>query len=151
MGWMSAIVTPTKRWALNYYITQSSLEIRLVGNQTSWREDVGMRTCPREAGPPGPRLSSPGERERNVVMANRVRVNMLQFCPVSNSLSHTTLSNKVRGIFFQELYRSSIIVVLLWLCMHLHMSIQQYLTWVILFIKYSYLIRIICTQLHGFK
>ena len=22
-------------------------------------------TCPREAGPPGPRLSSPGERERN--------------------------------------------------------------------------------------
>ena len=28
--------------------------------------------CPREAGPPGPRLSSPGERERNAVMAIRV-------------------------------------------------------------------------------
>ena len=32
---------------------------------------------------------------------------MLQFCSVSNSLSHTTLSNKVRGIFFlKELCRS---------------------------------------------
>ena len=56
----------------------------------------------REAGPPGPRLSSLGERERNVVMANRVGVNMLQFCSVSNSLSHITLSNKVRGIFFSK-------------------------------------------------
>ena len=27
---------------------------------------------------------------------------MLQFCSSSNSLSHTTLSNKVRGIFFLE-------------------------------------------------
>ena len=41
--------------------------------------------CPREARPPGPRLSSPGERERNAVMAIRVGVNMLQFCSVSNS------------------------------------------------------------------
>ena len=52
------------------------------------------------AGPPGPWLSSP-ERERSTVMAVRVGgVNMLQFCSVSNSLSHTTLSNKVRGLFF---------------------------------------------------
>ena len=27
---------------------------------------------------------------------------MLQFCSVSNSLSHTTLSNKERGIFFKK-------------------------------------------------
>ena len=58
------------------------------------------KPAPREAGPPGPRLSSPGEQERNAVMAYRVGVNMLQFCSVSNSLSHTALSNKVRGIFF---------------------------------------------------
>ena len=51
----------------------------------SWREDAGMRTVPAEAGPPGPRLSSPGEQERNAVMARRVGVNMLQFCSVSNS------------------------------------------------------------------
>ena len=43
------------------------------------------RPCPREAGPPGPRLSSPGEREGNAVMAIRVGVNMFQFCSVSNS------------------------------------------------------------------
>ena len=51
-------------------------------------------TCPREAGPPGPWLSSPEEQERNAVMANRVGVNMLQFFLVSNSLSYTTLSIK---------------------------------------------------------
>ncbi len=33
---------------------------------------------------PGPRLSRPGERERNTVMAKIVEVNMLQFCSVSN-------------------------------------------------------------------
>ena len=49
---------------------------------------------------PGPRLSGPGEWERNAVMAIRVEVNMLPFCSVSSSLSRTTLSNKVRGIFF---------------------------------------------------
>ena len=65
----------------------------------SWREDAGMRTCPRDAGPPGPRLISPGEQERNMVMAIGVGINMLQFCSVFNSLSHTTLSNNVRGIF----------------------------------------------------
>ena len=42
---------------------------------------------PTEAGPPGPRLSTPGKRERNAVMAIRVGVNMLLFCSISNSLS----------------------------------------------------------------
>ena len=43
-------------------------------------------------------------------MAIRVGVNMLQFCSVSNSFSHTNLSNKVRGIFFlKELCRSSLL------------------------------------------
>ena len=37
-------------------------------------------------------------------MAIRVRVNILQFCSVSNSLSHTNHSNKVRGIFFKEVF-----------------------------------------------
>ena len=44
-------------------------------------------------------LSSPGERERNAIMAIRVGVNMLQFCSVSNSLSFTTLSKSERYIF----------------------------------------------------
>ena len=61
--------------------------IEQFGDQTTQREDAGMRT--------GPWLSSTGERERNAIMANRLKVNMLQLCSVSNSLS-----NKVRGIFF---------------------------------------------------
>ena len=61
----------------------------------------GRENSPQQrAEPPGLWLSSPGKRERNAIMAIRVGVNMLQFCSVSNSLSHTTLSNKVRGIFF---------------------------------------------------
>ena len=78
-------------------------------DQTSWREDAGMRTCLREAGLPGPRLSSPGERERNAVMANRVGVNMLQFCSVSNSISHTTLSIKWEVYFSKDLCRLSLL------------------------------------------
>ena len=71
------------------------------GSQLVWRSDpLVTKASTQQSGPSGPRLSRPREREKNAVMANRVRVNMLQFCPVSNSLSHTTLSNKVRGIFY---------------------------------------------------
>ena len=96
--------------------------INQFGDQTSWREDAGMRTCHREAGLQGPPLSSPAERERNAVMASRVGVNMLQFCSVSNSLSHTILSNKVRGVFFYELCRSSLLCVV----MILHAYVDVY-------------------------
>ena len=118
-----------RRCTLNYYITQctgnliswrqdavekaSTQQSGPSGHRLSsysWRsDDLGIRRvgdkmpewgiCPREAWPPRPRLSSPGERERNAVMTKRVGVNMLQFCSVSNSLSHTTFSNKLRGIF----------------------------------------------------
>ena len=65
--------------------------------------------CPREAGPPRSRLSSPGERERNAVMAMRVGVNMLQFCLISNSLSYTILSIKWEVYFSKELCRLSLL------------------------------------------
>ena len=38
--------------------------------QISWREEWG--SCPRETWPPGPRLISPEEQERNVVMAGSI-------------------------------------------------------------------------------
>ena len=72
-------------------------------SQLVWRTDQLETRCGRESQHPerlGPRLSSPEERERNALMANRVGVNMFQFSSVSISLSHTTLSNKVRGISF---------------------------------------------------
>ena len=103
-------------WALGPPIEQLQLErcgresqhpapSRVGPQALDWAVAVGEKmlewgTCPRDAGPLGPRVSSLGERERNAVMANRVGVNMLQFCSVFNSLSHTTLSHKVRGIFF---------------------------------------------------
>ena len=72
-------------------------------------------TCPRDAVPPGPWLSSPGERERNAVEAIRVGVNMLKFCSVSISLSHITFSIKWEVYFSKELCRSS------WFCIQMYM------------------------------
>ena len=78
------------------------LEFRWVGEKM-----LEWGPCPRE---PGPRLKSPGERERNAIMAIRVGYNMMQFCSVSNSLSHTTLSMKWEVYFPKELCRSSLLL-----------------------------------------
>ena len=65
------------------------------GDQTSWWQDaVEKASTQHRAGPPGLRLSNPGERERNADGHKSEEVNMLQFYSVSNSLSHTTLSIK---------------------------------------------------------
>ena len=96
-----------EEWASNYYITRVKTGSQQLG---IWRVGAKMRSrklASREAGPPGPRLSSPGEWERNAVMTNRVGVNMLQFCSVSNSLSHTTFSIKWVVYFSKELCRLS--------------------------------------------
>ena len=136
---------------LNYYITRcgqevSELEIKRVGGKmwqrkpppsrrdprdpwlslkTSWWEDAGMRTCP-----PGSRLSSPGERERHTAMSGGAgEVNMLQFCSVSNSLSHTqTFQIKWEIYFLRTLalvFIRCVFIVSLWFCMYLHMTIQH--------------------------
>ena len=75
------------------------------GSQLVWRSDqlekgAVEKTSTQRGWAQGPWSSSPGERERNAVRDNRVGVNRLQFCSVSNSLSHSAISNKVRGIFF---------------------------------------------------
>ena len=72
MGWMSAIVTPTKRrWAWNYHITQWRQEVRKFRDQTRWWQDAVKKASTQQSGPPGLRLTSPGKRERNAVLANR--------------------------------------------------------------------------------
>ena len=70
---------------LNYYITRWRQEVRVLETR-SWSEDVVEKALENE--------------KDTTLMAIRVGVHMLQFCSVSNSLSHTNLSNKVRGIFF---------------------------------------------------
>ena len=89
-------------WAIELLYNSVKTGSQLVWrSKRVWRQDVVEKTSTQQkAGPPGLRLSSPGERERNPDGHKSGEVNMLQFCSVSNSLSHTTLSNKVRGIFF---------------------------------------------------
>ena len=78
------------RWMSNNHITRVWQEVSEL-ERRCWNENH----VPVEAGPPSPQLSSPGERERNAVIARRVGVgvNMLKFCSVSNSpLPHKSLS-----------------------------------------------------------
>ena len=88
------------RWTTNYYITPATR-----GSDQLERRCSSENYIPAEAGPPGPMLSSPGERERNAVIARRVRGSIC--CSSVQSSTHlsqiiplVTLSNKVRGIFF---------------------------------------------------
>ena len=66
--------------------------------------DPLVTRCGRESHHPAESLASGLAALENAkdttLIAIRVGVNILQFCSVSNSLSHTNLSNKVRGIFF---------------------------------------------------
>ena len=51
---------------LNYYITQWRQEVNQFGDRRVWRQDVVEKASTQQkAGPPGLRLSSPGERGRN--------------------------------------------------------------------------------------
>ena len=95
LNWLRIVTLTGSRWSSNYYITPatgSSDELE----RKCWNENH----VPAVAGPQGPRLSSQGERERKAVIARIVGVSICcSLCSVSNSLLHTILSNKVRGIF----------------------------------------------------
>ena len=88
-----------------------------------------MRTCPREAGPPGPQLSSPGERERHTAMPGGAgEVNMLQsLFSLQLPLTHN-LSNKVRGMFFSK--KSSLVFIIVLKCiLHVYVYICIFIMW----------------------
>ena len=78
----------------------------LTGNQLIWRPDQLGTRCGKESqhperlGPQAPGWAAQENGKETRLWPNWVGVNILQFYSVSNSLSHTTLSNKVRGIFF---------------------------------------------------
>ena len=123
-------------WSIELLYNSLKTGSQWVGDQSSWWQDVVEKATTRQKGPSGPPASletrwwqdaiertelskklSPQasgwaalENEKDTtLMAIRVRVNMLQFCSVSNSLSHTNLLNKVRGIFF--LKKSSLVFI----------------------------------------
>ena len=122
MGWMSAIMTPTrKRVALNYKITQWRQEVRSV-----WRPNPLVTRCSRESqsnGTPGLRFwAAQGKRERNAVSANRCEG---QYCvsyfSISNSLSHTNLSKKGRWYIFSKNCVARRLHCVVVFCMHIYM------------------------------
>ena len=116
------------------------------GDQTCWRQDVIEKASTRQNGALGlpiefgDQTSSetrcgresqhPAGSWKETLRAIKLGVNMLQFCSVSNSLSHTTLSNKVRGTYFskEQCLRSSLLLCRLYSCvvMILHASAYEY-------------------------
>ena len=84
------------------------------GSQLVWTPNPLVTRCGRESQhsaaswSPRPPVEHQENKKDTTLMAIRMGVNMLQFCSVSNSLSHTNLSNKVRGTYFSKrLCRSS--------------------------------------------
>ena len=121
------------RERLNYYITRHrqevrELEIRRVGDQTSWKQVVVGKATTQQKGPSGPRRSSgtgsvgdkmqwrkpaewtPGppvehQEKDTTLMAIRVGVNILQsLFGLQFPLTRKRYTNKVRYIFFKEVF-----------------------------------------------
>ena len=111
LNWVR-FVTPTRRWMSNNYITQVK-----TGRQSVGEKLLEWGTCLREAGTPGPRLGSPGERERNAVMAIEWGSICCSSVQLPTHLSHSkTFSNpfepfqiKWEVYFSKELCRSSLL------------------------------------------
>ena len=100
--------------------------INQFGDQTSWREDAGMRTYPRESGLPGHRLSSPGERERNAVMWGSICCSSLR----SPTPSHT----QPFQIKWEVYFSNNCVACIYCVVMILHAS------------AYEYTIRVLCKE-----
>ena len=142
-------VTPTRRsWTEINYITRGKRGSQAVGDRENQHPAEGvsgprLSSCSgekmlewgpyaREAGLPRPRLSNPGERERNAVMAIRVGSICCSSVPSPTHLSHSkTFSNPFepiqkseRCIFLKNCVTRLYCVVV----MILHASAYEYTT-----------------------
>ena len=101
------------RW--NYHITRWRQEVSQFGDQFGnplVTRCVRGSQHPAERGPPGIRLSSPGEWERDNAHGHKIRGQYIAVSVRSTTPSHSktlsnpfrTFSNKVRGIFFKEVF-----------------------------------------------
>ena len=79
---------------LNYYITRWRHEVSYFGDQfgdqTRWWQDAVEKARNQRSGSQGPGWATLANEKDTMLMAIRVEVNILQFCSVSNSLSHVT-------------------------------------------------------------
>ena len=117
-GWTECeIVTLAgSRWSSNYYITPATRSSDQLERRCWNKNHVSA-----EAGPPGHRLSSPGEGGRKAMIAIRVGGSICcSLCSVSNSLSHTILSIKWEVYFYKNCVRSSLLCWI-YFCMHMCM------------------------------
>ena len=88
----------------------------------------GRESCTQQSGPPGLRLSCPGEREKHNVDGHKSGGQYFAVLfGLQLPLTHTNLSNKVRGIFF--LKKSSLIlyslrqyVFCMYMCIYAYLS-----------------------------
>ena len=119
---------------LNYYITRWRHEV-----SEFWRAEIGedvveKASTQQKAGPPGLRLIKPGEREWHNADGHKSGGQYLAVLfGLQLPLTHTTLSNKVRGIFFLKksslVFHYSVNMYSACTCVYIHiyyMSIQQY-------------------------
>ena len=110
MGWMSAICDAHKKKVVVELLYNSvHRKFRPVGDQISWREDAGMRNMSQRGWAPRPPIEQPRRTGKKRCCGHKSGGNMLQFCSVSNSLSHTTFSIKWEVYFSKELCRSSLL------------------------------------------
>ena len=133
MDWMSAIVTPTRRWALNYYITRSRQEIRQLENRQV--RDKIWQSKPALSREQGLRASGPPvEHQKNendtTPMAIRVRVNICCSYVRSPTPSHTqpfrTLQINWEVNFFKEVFARPLLLSRCdSFCMNLHIWVYN--------------------------
>ena len=84
------------------------------GSQLVWRPGPLVTRCGRGSLHPAewvsrPLVEQPQRAGKEMLIAIRVGVNMLQFCSVSNSLSHATFQIKWEVYFSERLCRSSLL------------------------------------------
>ena len=93
-------------WAIELLYNSMKTGSQLIGEQMSWRKGVVEKASTQQkVGPPGFRLSSPGERERHNTDGHKSGGQYVAVLfGLQLPLTHTTLSNKVRGIFFKEVF-----------------------------------------------
>ena len=112
-------------WAIELLYNSVKTGSQLVLETRSWRKDmVEKASTQQKAGPLGLRLSNPGERERQTLMAIKVGVNILKFCSVSNSLSHTQPFQIKGEVYFSKNSAARLHCVnMYWACICVYMHI----------------------------
>ena len=114
---------PKTEWAMELLYNSVRIGRQLVGDQMSWRQDaVEKAIIQQRTGPLGPRLSSPGERERHTVMSGGAGGGLIccSLSSVSNSFSHANLAINWEVYFFKEVFARLLLLLCRWFCVHMH-------------------------------